>query len=688
MARWSLIWVCGLLLVASPGWALARGFTADDLVRLERVSDPQLAPEGRRVAYTLRETDMDGNRGVNGIWLLDLERAYARPRRLTAAGQSSHAPRWSPDGRFLYFLSARGERGSQVWRLPLDGGEAHAVTDLPLPVGSFRLSPDGRQLAFSAEVFPDCDGDLLACTRQRLDQRAADPSSGVLHTRLFVRHWDRWKDGRRAQLFIATLDAEGRAGAPRALTAALDADVPSKPFGADDDYVFAPDGASIVFSARIAGDSEPWSTNFDLYRVAVDGSGEPENLTADNPAWDAHPVFSPDGSTLAWLAMKRPGFEADRFHIMLRDLRSGATRELAADWDRSPNHIAFSADGRTLYATANDTGRTPLFAIDLRSGRVERVEPHGRVAGFSIGRERIVYAREDLASPTQLYLRPLRGGQPRQLTRHNEDKLAGVEFGAYQQFSFPGWEDNTVYGYVVKPVGFEPGRRYPVAFIIHGGPQSSMGEGFHYRWNPQTYAGAGYAVVFIDFHGSTGYGQAFTDSISQDWGGKPLVDLQRGLDFAVANFDFLDGDRVCALGASYGGYMVNWIAGQWPGRFRCLVNHCGLFDNRSMYYSTEELWFVEWEHGGPYFANPAGHERHNPVNYVERWQDPMLVIHGALDFRVPLEQGLATFTALQRRGIPSEFLYFPDENHWVLKPHNSLTWHAHVKRWLDTWLRD
>ncbi|HET9482694.1 MAG TPA: S9 family peptidase, partial [Xanthomonadales bacterium] len=302
---------------------------------------------------------------------------------------------------------------------------------------------------------------------------------------------------------------------------------------------------------------------------------------------------------------------------------------------------------------------------------------------FSVGDDEVVFARDDLRSPAQLFRAGLRGGSETPLTDVNAARLAEIEFGAFEQFEFAGWNDETVHGYVVKPHGYEDGGKYPVAFIIHGGPQGSMGNSFHYRWNPQTYAGKGFAVVFVDFHGSTGYGQAFTDSISGDWGGKPLEDLQKGLAHALKSYAFLDADRVCALGASYGGYMVNWIAGNWSEPFRCLVNHDGVFDKRMMAYSTEELWFDEWENKGTPFDAPENHEKHNPVRFVSKWSKPMLVVQGGLDFRIPLEQGLATFTALQRRGIESRFLYFPDENHWVLKPQNSVLWHDTVNAWLE-----
>ena len=673
---------CAVL--CAPLQAAERPFDVEDLVRLARVSDPVVSPDGRLVAYMLRETDIEGNRGITGLWLARTD-GRGEPMRLTAVDSNASSPRWAHDGSSIFFLSAR-SGSNQVWNLPLEGGEARQVTDYPLPVRAFTPSPAGAQLALSLEVFIDCED--LECTRERLDEREESQAKGVLYERLFLRHWDTWKDGRRSQLFIAELDEGGQAGAPRRLSVDLDADIPTRPFGTDSEWAFSPDGESLVFVARVAGDAEAWSTDTDLYRVATRGEAKPENLTADNDATDTGPVYSPDGRYLAWRSMRRPGFEADRYRILLRDLGQGETRELAPDWDRSAQALQFSPDGRRLYARADDLGHRRLFGINVRSGRVTDLSGDGSVGGFSVGPGVVTFAREHLASPAQLFRIGLRGEQERQLTRHNASRLGEVRFGEYEQFSFAGAGGATVYGWVVKPVDYVEGQSYPVAYIVHGGPQSSMGNGFHYRWNPQTYAGQGFAVVFIDFHGSTGYGQKFTDSISEDWGGRPLIDLQKGWQAAQEQFPFLDGERACALGASYGGYMVNWIAGAWPDGFACLVNHCGVFDNRSMYYTTEELWFPEWEMGGPQFENPEGYERHNPLNLVDRWQTPMLVIHGARDFRVPLGQGLATFTALQRRGIPSQFLYFPDENHWVLKPANSVQWHRTVEAWLERWTRE
>jgi dipeptidyl aminopeptidase/acylaminoacyl peptidase len=511
----------------------------------------------------------------------------------------------------------------------------------------------------------------------------ARETSGVLYEGIFVRHWDIWKDGRRSHVFVMPTSG----GEPRDVMAGMDADSPSKPFGGAEEIAFTPDGNSIVFTARVAGSAEPWSTDFDLYVVPIDGSASPSLVTLDNRAWDTGPVFAPDGRTLAYLAMERPGYESDRFRIVLKGWPDGEARVLAEGWDRSVGSVTWSPDGRTILATAGNLGNVSLFVIEVASGDVRTLIRDGHVRSPGYAGERIVFGMDHLRSPVELYSATPDGTDVRAITRFNYDRLAAVKMGQPEQFAFEGWNGETVHAWMVRPADFDPSRKYPVAFLVHGGPQGSFDNDFHYRWNPQTYSGAGYAAVMVDFHGSTGYGQAFTDAIRYDWGGKPLEDLQRGLAAALAKYPWMDGDRVCALGASYGGYMINWIAGNWSERFRCLVNHDGVFDQRMMYYATEELWFPEWEHGGTYWQNPEGYERHNPARFVENWQTPMLVVHGALDYRIPVEQGLAAFTALQRKGIPSQFLYFPDENHWVLSPANSVLWHETVLAWLDRWTR-
>jgi len=654
-------------------------FSVQDLVAMDRIVGSQLSPDGRRIAYVVSRLDLDNNRRLNDLYLVGSDGSAAR--QLTVGNGTDSDPRWAPDNRTIYFLSAR-SGSSQVWRIRIDGGEAEPVTALPLDVNTFLLSPDGSTLLLAIDVFPDCTA--LACTRSRLDELAARQSTGQIYDQLFIRHWDSWEDGRRSHL-VALPVAGGDA---IDLMQGMAADAPSQPFGGTEELTFTPDGAGIVFSARDAGLEEAWSTNFDLYFVPLDGSAAPRNLTAANPAWDTQPTFSPDGKTLAYLAMSRPGFEADRFRILLRPWPSAedaADRELAPEWDRSPTGIAWSGNGKWVLATADNLGQASLFAIDAKRGQVRTLVERGSVSNLLPHGNEVYFTLDSLTAPADLYSIGLDGKGMTALTHINRERLAEVRQGEPEQFTFAGWNGETVHAYLVKPVDFDPGQRYPLAFLIHGGPQGSFGNHFHYRWNPQTYAGAGYAAVMVDFHGSTGYGQGFTDSIRDDWGGKPLVDLQKGLAAALERYPWVDSERICALGASYGGYMINWIAGVWQEPFRCLVNHDGSLDERMSYLDTEELWFPEWEHEGTPWSNPESYEKHNPIRYVGDWHTPMLVIHGARDFRVPETQGIATFNALQRLGIPSRLLYFPDENHWVLKPANSILWHETVLGWLDRW---
>lgn len=672
-----------LAAVALAPAASSKPFTAKDMASLDRIDDPRVSPDGHSVLYALRTVDYAANKASTSLWVADLKTHASRRLKVSDGGASSG--RWSPDGKSIYFLSDRAGGVDQVFRTDLSGETAVQVTNGPRAVGAFKIAPGGKILVISLAMFPDCPD--LACTEARLDARKANKATGVVYDHLYVRHWDTWADGTRNHLYALTLDAKSVAsGAPAPLMNGFDGDVPSKPFGDDTDFAITPDSKSVAFSAK-SGKDEAWTTNYDAWLVPIDGSAPPQNLTAANKAWDAAPVFSADGKWAAYRAMKRPGFEADRFAIMLRDRATGTEREVAPAWDRSPENLAWSPDGKTLYATAEDVGETRLFVIDVATGKVKPLTGEGHVAAFDVGPNGIVFARDSLTSPAQLFSIGLKGGKPVQLTLADADALKGVHWGKPERFAFRGWNDETVHGFVVKPAGFKPGRKYPVAFLIHGGPQGSFGNAWSYRWNPQIYASAGYAVVTIDFHGSTGYGQAFTDSISRHWGDRPLEDLQKGWAFALSKFHYLDGDRACALGGSYGGYMIDWIAGVWNQPWKCLVDHDGTFDNRGMSYATEELWFDEWENGGAFYDTPEAREKFNPVDHVKDWSKPMLVIHGGRDYRIPLAQALGAFTALQRQGIESKFLYFPDENHWVLKPQDSAQWYAEVLGWLDRWTK-
>jgi dipeptidyl aminopeptidase/acylaminoacyl peptidase len=670
-----------LLLVWSSSALAERGFQVRDLAKMDRFSSPTLSRDGRKLVFARRVVDFDANKSSTSLWIEDLvARDAAPPVRLTPEGWNVNSPAFSRDGSTVYFLSAK-SGSSQLYAMPTGGGAPKQLTNFPLDVDAYTLSPDGTRFAFSAGTFPDCSSDL-ACTKKKLDTVAKNKASGVVFDHLFIRHWDTWADGRINRLFVAPLGGKAKAETATLIGPDLIADVPSKPFGDMSDVAWSPDGNSLVVSARLSNGEEPQSTNFDLYQLNADGSGVARNLTAANKAWDAGPVFSSDGRTLYYRAMKRPGFEADRMGLMALDLASGTSHEIAPKWDRSADGITLSADGKTLYTTAGDVGEHPLFAVDIASGGVTELIGDGSVSAFAIEGGTLAFARNSMKSGDQLFAGGLNGAPVRAITRSAGEMLPDVKFGEYEQFKFKGWNGDTVHGYVVKPWNYQEGKSYPVAFLIHGGPQGSFGDGWSYRWNPQTYAGQGYAVVMVDFHGSTGYGQAFTDSISQHWGDRPLEDLQKGWKAALSQYAFLDGDKACALGASYGGYMAYWIAGNWQQPWKCIVSHDGVFDNRMMGYATEELWFSEWENGGTPWSNPKGYEAFNPILHVKDWSVPMLVIHNQLDYRIPVEQGIAAFTALQRKGIESKFLYFPDENHWVLKPQNSVMWHDTVNAWL------
>jgi dipeptidyl aminopeptidase/acylaminoacyl peptidase len=661
-----------LALASAP--ALARPFTPADMVALNRVGAPAVSPDGKWLAYQLRSTDLAANRGRIDLYLLDIGKPGQAPRQIaSSADKNETAPVFSPDGSSLYFQSdANGD--DQLWRVPLAGGAPVQISKAPGGISGFLLSPDGGKVALWA------DRPVGAKTIDDVKPAApADAGSGRVYDRLFVRHWDTWSDGQRSQIFVMPVSG----GPAVSVMGGLVGDSPSKPFGGGEEIAWSKDGKAVFFALREAGRIEPLSTNIDLFAAPADGSAAPVNLTDANDATDTMPTVSPDGKWLAYAAMKRPGYEADRLVLTVRNIATGETRALTEDWDRSVGSIAWAADGRSLLVTANDVLDNPVFRIDAMSGKVMRLTEKGHAGSVvPLPQGGFVYALDSIQSPADFWKMPVKG-KPVRLTNVNAQKLAGVDDVSVERYSFKGANGDTVWGQIVKPKGVSG--KLPVAFLVHGGPQGSFSDSWSYRWNPKAFAAHGYAAVIVDFHGSTGYGQAFTDSINKDWGGKPLEDLKLGLAAAAVKDGQVDAGNACALGASYGGYMMNWIEGQWVDGFKCIVQHDGVFDARAMAYETEELWFDEWEHGGPYYEVPQEFEKWNPVNHVGQWKTPMLVVTGEKDFRIPYTQGLAAFTALQRRDIPSKLLVFPDENHWVLKPKNSLQWYGEALGWLDKW---
>jgi acylaminoacyl-peptidase len=670
------------LMLMATGLTQARPFTAKDLALLDRVSDPRISPDARFVAYNLRSTDWDGNHGVNALWVIDRSAANSAPRLVRDQEKSSTAPRWSADGQWLYFLSSR-SGSTQVWRTAAQGGESWQVTKLPLDVSQYRLAPDGHTLVAAINVHAECD--TLACSKTKDEAKAKEKTSGTVYDTATPRFWDTYLDGRYIGLFAVRLSGDNAPTDAVPLTRNYQADIVGRPDGDDSSFVVAEDGSAVIFSARPSGSAQGLGDPSSLYTVPLDGSKAPQRLDPAAATSDSTPAVSPDGAKLAYLARKGSTFTAPRAQIMIRDLKSGSARPLAESFDRSPDSLKWSSDSKTLYAGAEDTGQERIFAISAATGAVKPLTGEGHVGSFDLAKGVIAYSRDALDSPAQIYDMKL-GEAPRALTHVGQQLVAQTRFTSFEAFSFSGWNDETVHGYVVQPANYHPGQKYPVAFLIHGGPHGSFGNAWSYRWNPQVWAGMGYAVVMVDFHGSSGYGEAFAKSIVGHWGDRPLTDLQKGWSYALSHYSFLDADRACALGGSYGGYMVAWIAGNWTKPWKCLVNHDGVFDIRLMSYSTDIPGFQQSQNDAPTWDKPDAVERFNPIDHVADWSVPMLVVHGGRDDRVPLDQGMGAYGAAQLRHVPSQLLYFPDENHWVLKPQNSVQWYSTVESWMKRWL--
>ena len=656
-------------LIPHPGLAQKRAITFEDYIALKAVGDPQLSPDGRWVAYAVATPSLADNRSVSRIWLAEV--ATGANHQLTQGPGSDRSPRWSPDGKTLAFLSTR-QNGPQVWVLDLTGGEARRVSNLSEGAGELYWLPDGKGFLVVSDVkWPP---------QQEIDRRNGDyPTDARLWTELLWRHWDEFRAGRRQHVF--RVDLAG--GEPIDLTP-VDHDVGAIATGGDGDVAVSPDGREIAVAMH--GDSVVAdNTNVDVYVMAPDGSGL-HAITADNKGADNTPRYSPDGQWVSWLSMERAGFEADRLRLLMRrrpaGQSDGRTVEATAGWTLSVGSYAWCPDSKCIYAVVEERGRDNIYRIDVPTfRRTVVVSGNGLNTNVSVAADgkTVVYLHQSDTQPPEVWAL----GKP--LSHQNDAALAGLDLLPLAEYGFVGALGDSVFGWLQKPPGFDPAKKYPVVYLVHGGPQGAWTDYWGSRWNYQLFASRGYVVAAVNFHGSTGYGQKFTDAISRHWGDYPYEDVMKGLD-QVARLPYVDSTRMGAAGASYGGYMIYWIAGH-TDRFKTLVDHDGVFNTVSMAGSTEELWFTDWEFGGTPYQNRQLYEQWSPLNSVKNWKTPMLIVHSQLDYRVDLSEGYQAFTALRRMGVPAKFLYFPDEGHWVLRPRNRRLWWGVVLDWLDQYLK-
>jgi dipeptidyl aminopeptidase/acylaminoacyl peptidase len=676
----ALITAAALLAPAAAGAQTRRAITVDDLLALHRISDPQISPDGTRVVYTVATPDRQANRVNSNLWIVPLSGGDAR--QLTFTGRDRGA-RWSPDGSRLAFLSSR-EGSQQIYLLNLTGGEPTRLTSLDGGADQIVWAPDGTTIAFTSSVWPGCADD--ACNRRKSEGREKDAVKARTYDGLLYRHWTAWATGQRSHLFV--VPAAG--GTPKNLTPGAAHDVPPVMREGPHPIAFSPDGREIAFVA-VTDRVEALSTNGEIFTVAADGSQtEPTRLTT-NPAFDGAPAYSPDGRSIAYRAQTRPGNEADRWRLMRFDRQARTHTEVAAGFDRSVNALAWTPDSRAIYFNAEDRGFLPVFSVTADGGTPRAITPETFAAEFALSRDgrTLVLARSSQQAPAELAAIPATGGEVRALTSHNAERLGQLDLPKAEHFTFSGAGGASVHAMLLRPPAFDASKKYPVLMVLHGGPETQFGDTWSVRWNTQVFAAPGYAVLMINRRGSTGFGQQFTDEINNDWGGRAYEDLMKGLDAALARFAFLDGARVAAAGASYGGYMITWMASQAQGRFKALVCHAGVYDLVSMYGATEEVWFPEWSFRGTPWANPEHFLRQSPHTKAAefaKFKTPTLVIHGELDFRVPYTQGLEFYTALQRQEVPSRLVVFPDEGHWILKPQNSAFWYYEVLEWVKKYL--
>ena len=658
-------------------FAQKKPFDANALMELKRIGDPQLSPDGKWVTFTAQTIDVAANKKPTQIWIVPID--GGSPNQLTREGEANQRARWSPDSKRIAYISDRGG-SQQIWAMDPDGGNGKQITNLSTEADGVIYSRDGKNLVFVSEVYPECGADE-ACNKKKLDAEKSNKVKARIYTELLYRHWTTWRGDRRSH--ILTVPAGG--GAAKDLTPGTRA-VPPFSLGGPDDYDTSPDGQEVIYSMN--ADAVPAiSTNADLYVVPING-GESKKITSSAGA-DSSPQYSPDGKYVAWRAQNRSGYESDRWRLLVLERASGRLSNLTESLDRWVNSFTWSPDSANLFFTVADRGRQAIQMIPVTGGAARTIASGDNELDdmqFSRDNKTMVYTQVSGESPVEIYRASSSGGAPTALTHLNDAVLNDYQLARLEEFWTDAADGARVQSFVVKPFGFQASRKYPVLMLIHGGPQGFWGHGWTYRWNAQVFAGAGYLVVMANPRGSTGYGQKFIDEINNDWGGRAFDDIMAVTDKVVTTMPYADGSKLTAAGGSYGGYMVNWILGHTQ-RFKALISHAGVYDLQSEFGATEELWFPLWEFGGAPWDKLEEYHKWSPSHFVKEFKTPTLVIHGEQDYRVPYNQGLELFTALQMQKVPSKLLLYPDEGHWIGKPQNSLLWYKTFVDWLDSWVK-
>ena len=666
-----------LLSACALVFAQKKPFDVNALLELKRIGDPQISPDGKLVAFTVQTVDVAANKKPVQVWIVPLE--GGAPRQITQDGESNQRPRWSPDSRRIAYLSDRGG-SSQIWMMDPDGRNAVQVTNLSTEADGHLFSPDGKNLVFTSAVYPECGADD-ACNKKNLDAEKASKVKARIYTELLYRHWNTWQGKRRSHLLVIPVAG----GTVRDLTPGQ-RDVPPFSLGGADDYDISPNGQEVCYSMN-ADPVPAASTDSDLYVVSIAG-GQPLKITLTMGA-DSNPRYSPDGKYIAWRAQQRAGYESDRWRLMTLERSTGKVVNLTESLDRWVNSFTWSPDSSRLFFTMNDRGRQAIQVMPLTGGAAGRVvSGDSELDDMQLTRNgrTMVYTQQSGISPVEIFRASSSGGEAVALTHLNDQTLADHQLTQLEEFWVDGAEGAKVHSFMIRPPDFTPGRKYPVLMLIHGGPQGFWGHAWTYRWNAQVFAAAGYVVVMPNPRGSSGYGQKFIDEINNDWGGRAVDDIMAVADHIVSDVPFADASRMTAAGGSYGGYMIDWILGHTQ-RFKALISHDGVYNLNSEFGATEELWFPMWEYGGTPWDKPENYAKWSPNNFAQEFHTPTLVIHGEQDFRVPLNQGLELFTALQLQKVPSKLLLFPDEGHWVLKPQNSVLWYKTFIDWMDSWVK-